>query len=97
MGIDIDGGMIVGELAADLTFPIIEGMYPLEWAYKQGLHSMSLYYDAELEEHYIGFPVENIKVVDMDATWFKNIRDLAKKFEDIFHVPAKLIGTQNVW
>ena len=95
MGIDTDGGMIVGEIGSKLTAP--EGQEFYEWAEDNGLERMALWYDADVSNCYYGYTVDDVLIDDMDGKWLEEIHGLANKFEDLTGVKPKLIGTQDVW
>jgi hypothetical protein len=96
MGIDYSGGMIVGELGSVL--PEQDGFEDLmEWAEGNEMVSMALYYDADLEDRYYGFAVENVLVSEIDQKWIDDLKKKADQFEKLSGVPAKLVGTQNIW
>lgn len=96
MGIDYNGGMIVGALGSDLNIPE-KYEYLSEWAEDNNMTTMSLYYDADSESQYMGFEIEDILVSEINNDWIKSLKTFSKKFEDITGVPAKLIGTQNIY
>lgn len=84
MGVDVCGGMIVGESGAKLVNP---DSYDLD--------QLSLYYDAPEEDRYYGFNVDDVIVSDMEG-WLADVRALAKEFEELTGVPARLIGAQDI-
>ena len=95
MGIDIDGGMIVGERGDKLSAPEYAESLS-EWLYEDGIERMSLYYDADDKDCYFGIPVPNIPIGEIDG-WLETVKLAADKFKAITGVPAMLIGTQSVW
>ena len=95
MGIDYDGGMIVGARGVDIDQSNIESMG--EWADENGLVVMSTYYDADSDDCYYGFSIDDILISKIDDKWVKDLKDKAAKFEDLAKAPAMLIGTQNIW
>lgn len=96
MGIDIDGGMIVGEQGKNIQFPD-EIESENEWAEDNGMDRMPMFYDADSDYCFYGFPVEEILVREIDEEWLIGLKDKAALFEKLTGVPAKLIGTQKVW
>jgi hypothetical protein len=96
MGVDYDGGMIVGREVKDLHIPDTDEMSAEEWIEDQGLSRMSPWYDCDLRHCIIGYEVEDVEVSDMDV-WLADVRAKAEKFEALFGVKAMLIGTQNIW
>ncbi len=97
MGIDYDGGMIVGELGSYLSVPDDFDGNMHDFIEEHDMDTMSLYFDADTDYQYIGFKVPNIMVADLDSVWINGIKSKAEKFEELFGVPAKLVGTQNIW
>lgn len=105
MGISYYGGMLVGDYAEKLKIPdsilnhedYINKLSPVEeFLYEMGLEVYNEVYDADKRYQVWGFPVKNIMVNSIDNKWLDDIRDKAKRFHDIFGVPAKLIGSQNI-
>ena len=96
MGIDYDGGMIVGDYAENLDIPNTEELEDYEWIEENDLDEMYPWYDAPLEECIVGYCVSDVKISDMDD-WLKDVKEKAKKFKELFGKEAKLIGTQNIW
>jgi len=96
MGIDINGGIIVGEIGSKLvSVDAPDGL--TEWAEYNGMETMSTYYDADSNDCYYGFAVPDILVSDIDQAWIDALKAKAQKFEQMTKIPARLIGTQNVW
>jgi hypothetical protein len=97
MGIDIEGGMLIGAHGSKIIIP---EEYEDEWYEFLEDHdwvSYSEHYDAGFEYSYIGYPIDDILVDEIDDKWLEKIRVLAAEFEKITGVKAYLIGTQNVW
>jgi len=95
MGIDYDGGMIVGELGMELEKPEDFDGELYEWVEEVGLDRMSQWYDSDIDYNYVGFRVDNVVVDDIDE-WLRDVRKKAKEFYRLTGVPARLIGTQNI-
>lgn len=95
MGISCDGGMLVGNSADELNIPEHEDG-PGEWCYEQGLSEYSPWFDAGFEESYVGIPIDNIAVKDIDETWIAQLKEKAQKFKEITGAEAMLIGMQNI-
>jgi hypothetical protein len=98
MGMEIRGGMVVGEFGFNITPP--NDMTLCDWVEENGLDSYPQHYDAPPEQWVIGFSVDDVQVfVDHkpDMEWFGDVLVKANKFEGIAGVPAKLIGTPCVW
>jgi hypothetical protein len=97
MGIDYDGGMIVGELGRKLEVPDEFDGNMNDYIEEHDMDAMSLYFDADTDYQYIGFKVPNVMVSELDGDWLTDVKAKAEKFEELFYVPAKLVGTQNIW
>jgi hypothetical protein len=95
MGIDYDGGMIIGEIGSKLCEPDTYDGFG-EWVEDNDMKAMSLHYDAGSDFQNIGFAVPDIAIAEMDGEWLADVKAKARKFEEITGVPAKLIGTQNI-
>ena len=97
MGIDYSGGMIIGELGSKLDTPDNWDEDLTEYAEENGMTYMSQYYDCDEDWRIYGFDVPDIPVSEINQKWIDEINELANKFEKLFGVPARLIGTQNIW
>jgi hypothetical protein len=98
MGIDYDGGMIVGAIGSAISVPDDSELALYEWAEDQGMESMSQWFDCDDEYKYYGFCVIDTLVSDIkDDGWLDGVRKKAELFEQLTGVPASLIGTQNIW
>lgn len=109
MGIDISGGMFVGnsydaiietiklpeEYEESVDYYLTEELW--DKSRKEGMSSYSPYYDAPEDEHFYGYPVNDLAVSDMTEEWLESIRTLADKFEKITGCKAELIGMQDIW
>jgi len=58
---------------------------------------MQSYYDCNHDYTVYGFRVGDILISEIDDHWIKDIRDKARKFEEITGVSARLIGTQDIF
>jgi len=96
MGINYDGGMIVGELGSKIEKPRDFSGELYEWIEEMGLDRMFMYYDADIEDNIVGFKVEDVLVSDMSGKWLTDVWEKAAEFYRLTGVPAKLIGTQNI-
>lgn len=94
MGIDIDGGMIVGEYANKMDLQC-EDLYDL-LVEIHGMSCMSPWFDCGSDEYFFGYIVDDINVRDLDTQWLIEITRMAIKFEDMTGVPARLVGMQDV-
>lgn len=97
MGIDIEGGMLVGAHGSELEVPEGYDGSLYEWVNSKRLVGMREYYDADEDSTYYGFYVEDILVKDIDDDWVKEIKELGEKFEKLTGVGASLIGVQDVY
>lgn len=103
MGIDYDGGMVVGELGSELDYEKLSELSEVEddpqyfLVEQKGMESMSLWFDADFENTIYGFGVEDIEVEKIDQAWIDDLKEKARVFEEITGVKARLIGTQNIW
>jgi hypothetical protein len=96
MGIDISGGMLVGESGSNFEIPDeIEDVR--EWADENGMEVMCEYFDADFEDSYFGFEVEEVLVSEINDSWIAKINELADKFERLTGLKARLIGTQDIY
>jgi len=102
MGIDYDGGMIVGIHAENID----EKLYGedtefkgdlYEWVEHNGLEAYAPYYDCPMEERTIGYcPTNFVPLGDVDE-WSKEVKLLFIKLENLTDIKPKLIGMQNIW
>lgn len=98
MGVDIDGGMIVGEQGLRIQSSTPDKFESKsEWLENEGMNIMPMHYDADSDWCFYGFSVANIRVSEIDDAWLTELKDKAELFEKLTGVPAKLIGTQKVW
>lgn len=105
MGIDINGGMIVGAMGDELSVPEDfaseyspdEEALLYEWAEEVGLDYYSMWYDAGDEGRVYGFTIKsNWPRFDLNKM-VSEVERLMDEFEEITGVEAKLYGMQNVW
>ena len=97
MGIDYDGGMIVGIGGSEISVPeeFLDDLH--EWAEEQNMDNMSPYYDCPTEDRIFGFNVKDVLVKDMDEEWLADVKAKADKFKKLTGLDAMLIGIQNIW
>lgn len=97
MGIDYSGGMIVGEIGSKIREPDDYEDGLCNWVYDNEMDTMSLFCEAGTDGQYFGFTVKNVPVAEMDGDWTADVKAKAEKFERLTGVPAKLIGTQDIY
>jgi len=97
MGIDIEGGMIVGAPGDEIKKP--DGEDDLwGWVHSQGLTSYAPYYDAAVDDCIIGYAVDDVKVTPENMRQFiAEVISKANKFKDLTGTDATLYGMQDVW
>jgi len=102
MVIDIEGKMLVGERVSKLN--ISEEMleqYDCEDEYEfytEILDYASPYFDSDPEDWFVGYGISNTSIGDDGWTvWVNRVEEAAKNFQRLTGVPARLIGTQNVF
>lgn len=97
MGIDIEGGMLVGRHGSEISAPddCEESLY--DWVEGVGMESYAEYYDADEEDTFYGFEIPDVPVSEMDGAWRKDLNEKAAKFKELTGLEAHLIGTQRVW
>lgn len=97
MGIDVSGGMIVGIIGSELIDAIKTVDDFNEWYEINGLDRMATHYDADNDDCFFGFQVEDVPVSEMKGIWLKDVEEKAKRFKELTGIDASLIGTQDVW
>lgn len=97
MGMDIDGGMLVGAHGDKLAVPKGVDVEFYEWADENGLESYAMHYDADQSHTYYGFPIDDVRVSGINGEWLESVKDKAAKFEALTGVEPSLIGAQSVW
>lgn len=101
MGIDVDGGMIVGLQGEDIA--------AMEWCYEDydtlyeylemdlGMESMSPNYDCDPEYCVWGYRVDDVSVNLLDlGKWTTEVIELGSKFQGLTGLEPKLIGMQDI-
>lgn len=101
MGIDIDGGIIVGA-DGDALLKVLKALDDEdrdlnEWTEDHEMERYSPWFDAYSEDCYFGFCMPNVMVNEMNDTWMIELYQKAEKFKEITGLDAELIGMQNVW
>ena len=113
MGIDYDGGMLVGchgssfKVSEDCPEEYLEGLEEGEYIEDLdddelldilGLEQYSQYCDADTYSSHVGFPVNDTPIDSVEFEgWLIEVKVLADRFEKITGVQAKLIGCQHIW
>lgn len=103
MGIDYEGGMVVGEVGSELDYDKLSELSEVEddpgyfLVEEKGMENMSLWFDADFENTIYGFAVADIEVEKLDQAWIDDIKEKARVFKEITGVKARLIGTQNIY
>jgi hypothetical protein len=99
MGIDIDGGIIVGRQVDEIenvSDPLFDEDIN-EWLEKYNLTNMNPWFDCESDYWIVGFRLDDILVGDIDEKWVQDVKEKARKFKEITGTDAKLIGMQDVY
>lgn len=105
MGMDINGGIIVGACGEDLEVPEDyvseytpdEDLLLDEWAEEVGLDYFSERYDADDDERVYGFILKNgWKEEELDE-FLSIVRQKMAEFKELSGVEAKLFGMQDVY
>ena len=102
MGIDIDGGMIVGERASKLniTEEILESHDCEDECefFCEIIDHMSPYYDSDPDDWIVGYEIPDVLIQSQEFDqWWLRVREMAINFEKLTGVPARLIGSQHVY
>ena len=96
MGIDYDGGMIVGAGGDEIPVPDDKDLY--DWLVEDHeMDSMNGHYDCDDDYRVFGYEVPDVPVDEIDGEWLDDVKKKAAQFEKITGVKAELIGTQNIW
>ncbi len=97
MGADIEGVMIVGNDANGFDYPAKYGSY-MDFIEASELDIMYESYDSRPDRQYFGFKVDGIPIKDIHekSKWLEDVREKAKRFEELTGLEAKLIGTQDI-
>jgi hypothetical protein len=96
MGIDYDGGMIVGAGGDVIPAPDDKDLY--DWLVEDHeMDSMNGHFDCGNEDRVFGYAVPDIPVDEIDGEWLDDVKKKAAKFEEITGIKAELIGMQDIW
>ena len=98
MGINIDGGMIVGVHGSELS----EEQKELFWELynEDNIDLYAEYFDADLDGCYVGYSVPDLDLSSGEGNiteWWHSVRCYAVQFKVAFGLDANLIGCQNVY
>ena len=98
MGIDYDGGMIVGRHYNDCEFQDWNEDDQDIWEYceDKGLDSMNQWYDSGPDGMIVGICMEDTDEESFEK-WTESVKETFKKVEKLIGVKPHLIGTQNIW
>lgn len=112
MGIDYDGGMIVGANASTVKSGVFveidneelygtEGNYYeefYEWYEDVGMCTYSLHCDACSDYQVVGYTVRDVDPLSEEFDqWLSEVKGYAEKFYKLTGVKAELVGMQNIW
>ena len=97
MGIDYSGGMIIGCKGNEVSEPDDYEDGFVEWLEENDMTYMSLYYDADKENQYVGFLVQDVSANEIEGKWLDNVKKLAIRFKELTGQDASLIGTQDIY
>ena len=97
MGIDYNGGMIIGCSLSDIFIPDEFEDDENEYIEDNGMSTMYDFPNADSDEKYVGFEIENILVSKINIEWIEMVKAYADKFKALTGEDAKLIGTQDIW
>lgn len=109
MGIDVDGGMIVGLPASEVTIPEEhllavscggEAMEECDY-FDLVMDNMSPYFDSDSEDWVVGFKIRSgVECWDRYSmefgAWLDELDELSDRFYEITGKKPKLIGMQDV-
>jgi len=101
MGIDYDGGIIVGRHLEDCNLDLEDEKYDKygdihEFLEDNGLDFMSQWYDAGEDGMIVGYKISDVSEDEMEDFIIK-VSESFTKFEKLFGVKAHLMGTQDIW
>ena len=98
MGTNISGALIVGAHFSDVCLNYDEDEFYDDVEFLEGhdIDIFSPHYDADIDDSFIGFRIENVDVGSMDSVWFDKIKKLSGEFERLAGCKARLIGCQKV-
>ena len=99
MGISTSGTMLIGSEMEKIIPPDdIEDDFDeiRDWMEENDLERFAQHYDADDNYCYMGFPIEDIAVEDMNEEWVTKIKLLVAKFQALTKNKAYLIGTQDI-
>jgi hypothetical protein len=95
MGIDINGGIMVGKWGEDIKVPAkYEDLS--EMCESEGLDYMSPWYDAGIVESFIGVYIKERKVTEIDLL-VNDCKEAEKKLKDLLGEDLVIYGGQHVY
>lgn len=112
MGIDYDGGMIIGANASTVMGSVhfedndeemygTEGNYYeefYEWYENVGMCTYSYHYDASEDSQVVGYTIRDVDPLSEEfPKWVEEVKEYAEKFYKLTGVKAELIGMQDIW
>lgn len=92
-----NGGMVVGNIGKILNIPENYDDDFIEYAEDNNMVTIYKCEEADKNDTYFGFPVNDILVKDITANWIKDIAEKAAKFKKLTGIDAMLIGSQDVY
>ena len=96
MGINIEGGLIVGnEFEKMWRASCMDTGDFIDFCEDHEIVSMSPHYHADIDVCVYGFKLDDVYVDEIDK-WVLDVKEKAKLFEELTGAKAKLIGMQNV-
>lgn len=98
MGIDYDGGMIVGVRAEDIPEEVYADFDDLyDWYESKGMTRYSPWYDADLDACTVGIEITNdVGITQLDS-FMLEVKAAFIKVEDLTTIKPELSGMQNIW
>lgn len=95
MGIDIGSKLLVGANYPKISHIIDSDGDRVDQLYGLGIETASPWFDADLEDCFVGYSVPNSTVPD--DNWHKLVKEKAELFEKVTGVKAVIFGGANVW
>jgi len=96
MGVEVNGGMIIGAFGSEIELP--KGEESLnEWLLNLGMDSYAPHYDADEEDCIFGYTIDDVDVDSYMNEWYLKVVYFGCDFKELTGVSAKLYGAANVW